>query len=139
MASENKAMIILAVVLAGGLGAIVAGTGLVNAIAPRDPDDVMICEEGVKALLRSPSTYKRIDITRLNQPKYSLVMISYDAANAYGTPIRDTAHCEFPPGTSPTTIRPELSGLSMSGRHLEEGSLDFLLAKSRGELAALKR
>src|SRR3546814_19071532 len=104
-------------------------------MASREPDDVLICEEGLKALLRSPSTYKRIDIARLNQPKSSWLMISYDAANAYGTPVRDTAHCEFPVGTSQNTIRPELTTLSLNGRRRGDGSMDFLLATSRGDLA----
>lgn len=68
--------------------------------------EVQQCERFITAKLRSPSTYKRIDkqVTHINPNNPSdlnnltevWVSIEYDAANAYGTPIRDRYTCKFP-------------------------------------------
>ena len=57
------------------------------------------CESHIKGKLRSPSTYKRIEASGIGVPfqkpeKYS-VSVEYDAANVYGTPIRDRQLCVF--------------------------------------------
>lgn len=71
-----------------------------------EPAGVRECEDYVIAKLRSPSTYKRISrqVTHINpanpsdikNPTEVWVTIEYDAANAYGTPIRDRQTCQFP-------------------------------------------
>lgn len=76
------------------------------------------CEKFATNLLRSPSTYKRVKIetedkAKVNpaeffeltkqrpstvppaQPGYRWVKITYDAANAYGTPVREKYECAF--------------------------------------------
>lgn len=64
-----------------------------------DPPEVTDCERHIISKLRSPSTYKRIDASGIGIPfdkplKYS-VTIEYDAANAYGTPVRERQLCVF--------------------------------------------
>lgn len=57
------------------------------------------CDDHIKSTLRSPSTYKRISVSTglspISSPKEAWVNTTYDAANAYGTPIRETASCYF--------------------------------------------
>lgn len=61
--------------------------------------EIADCEDGVKSALRSPSTYKRIkaDSMRMTNldPVQIWVSLEYDAANVYGTPIRDTKTCKY--------------------------------------------
>lgn len=55
-----------------------------------------LCEAGLKSLLKAPSTYKRITLYDGYRPKKrTKIMIHYDAANAYGTPIRGIIECEY--------------------------------------------
>lgn len=58
------------------------------------------CEDVIKAELRSPATYERVEsnVYRFEQeePPYISVTVRYDAANAYGTPIRSLAVCTIP-------------------------------------------
>lgn len=64
-----------------------------------DKPEVKNCEDHILSKLRSPSTYKRIEYsgTDVPYPKADRhhVRIVYDAANAYGTPVRDTQICVF--------------------------------------------
>ena len=80
------------------------------------------CETYIKDGLKSPSSYKRADITEIDVPiteedynkatgpalakirkqfqlptptKVHAILIHYDADNSYGTPIRDLAECVF--------------------------------------------
>ena len=81
------------------------------------------CEEAAKLRLRSPSTYRRVSSNELTPenitaeqflsshsnsqhardalaqknaaPVRLRAFISYDAANAYGTPVRDTVECTY--------------------------------------------
>lgn len=59
------------------------------------------CEAAIKDQLRSPSTYKRIDVRdqlvveRGQGLKVRRFEIDYDADNAFGAPIRADAVCEF--------------------------------------------
>jgi hypothetical protein len=65
-----------------------------------EPSEIAECEKYIQNKLRSPSTYKRIaaDSTPMKdrKPQEQWVSIEYDAANAYGTPIRDTQICKYP-------------------------------------------
>lgn len=58
------------------------------------------CEKYLLEKLRSPSTYKRIEVSSTavpyETPIEQMVFIEYDAANAYGTPIRGRQLCKFP-------------------------------------------
>lgn len=93
-----------------------------------DAKIVTACESVLKGRLRSPSEYKRIEITRSEEvigraeykhlfgskgspalqavtmddfdsgaakPMRYILQISYDAPNAYGTPIRGVSRCEY--------------------------------------------
>lgn len=80
-----------------------------------------VCEDALKERLRSPSTYERVRLTARDEqisaeayeigsghpltdtertviqqgavPHRHVVIIEYDAANAYGTPVRGAAEC----------------------------------------------
>lgn len=75
------------------------------------------CEQSLLSELKAPSTYKRIEANQVtirnHEPPYHSVRISYDAANAYGTPIRDDRICAYKLGTTgqPTLERIDLSEL----------------------------
>jgi hypothetical protein len=62
---------------------------------------VQACEVFIKERLRSPSTYKRISGDSLGPAfesdgrRVKMVTLEYDAANAYGTPIRGIQQCVF--------------------------------------------
>lgn len=83
-----------------------------------EPPEIAECEADAQRDLRSPSTYKRIEAKRFTNPpepgkinaareRFGLeghkdadiglidVFIEYDAANAYGTPIRSMEHCQW--------------------------------------------
>ena len=59
------------------------------------------CESFIKERLRSPSSYKQISVDDLG-PSFKndgrdikMLTVEYDAANAYGTPIRGKQMCTF--------------------------------------------
>ena len=62
---------------------------------------VQACEVFIKERLRSPSTYNRISGDSLGPAfesdgrRVKMVTLEYDAANAYGTPIRGSQQCIF--------------------------------------------
>ena len=62
--------------------------------------ELAACESFISGGLRSPSTYKRINV-EYDRPQMNSasntknVHIEYDAANAYGTPVRASQLCEF--------------------------------------------
>lgn len=64
-------------------------------------DDLVVkqCEDHIFKKLRSPSTYKRINIEGTDvpypNPDRHHLRITYDAANAYGTPVREEQVCVF--------------------------------------------
>ena len=49
------------------------------------------CDDAIKAKLRSPATYQRVSLEG-GASDYA-ISIEYDAANAYGTPIRGKGTC----------------------------------------------
>jgi hypothetical protein len=52
-----------------------------------------MCEAALKSFLRSPSTYEAADVVGgSGSPR---MFIRYDAANAFGTPVRGSASCVF--------------------------------------------
>lgn len=69
--------------------------------SPNKDAAINACEMFIKERLKSPSTYKQIGVnysgvTFKNQGReVRMVSIEYDAANAYGTPIRDDQQCLF--------------------------------------------
>ena len=54
------------------------------------------CDEKIKQELRSPSSYTRISADSYESEDVINVSIEYDAANAYGTLIREKAYCRIP-------------------------------------------
>lgn len=68
-------------------------------LAGCDQPEVKQCEDFILSKLRSPSTYKRIESSGIqvpyNNPDRYTVRVTYDAANAYGTPVREEQLCVF--------------------------------------------
>ena len=69
------------------------------ALSGCDKPEIKQCEEYIIAKLRAPSTDKRIEASGIrspwDKPQRYMVQIEYDAANAYGTPIRSVQFCAF--------------------------------------------
>lgn len=67
----------------------------------RDAPEVKACEDELLMELRSPSTYKRVEANSYpdryapETPTLFNVFIRFDAANAFGTPIRSVHQCTF--------------------------------------------
>lgn len=60
-----------------------------------DKPEVEACEKYVLGGLRSPSTYERVSVGSTKVGGELWISIVYDAANAYGTPVRETETCKF--------------------------------------------
>lgn len=54
------------------------------------------CDEKIKQDLRSPSSYTRISADSSDSEDVISVFIEYDAANAYGTLVRERVYCRIP-------------------------------------------
>jgi hypothetical protein len=98
------------------------------------------CERWAQAKLVAPSTYKRISVTvgiPDEKTQRQDVFISYDAANSYGTPIRQLEHCQFPYGPNEAKIRPltqyERKAIAQTGDEDAASALDLELGKSEPE------
>jgi hypothetical protein len=110
------ALLLVVVALAAGGG----GLWYVVEKQPFDSAFLKACDEAIKDNLRSPSTYQRIEVSevqeqlsiddftrgmeadeaalykgRSDKAVRTRALISYDAANVYGTPIRDLADCTY--------------------------------------------
>jgi len=69
------------------------------ACGPASQPEVQDCEASLLSGLKAPSTYKAIKKSSVgkpvDKPTTFLASIEYDAANAYGTPIRSTYSCIY--------------------------------------------
>ena len=94
---------------------LLAMTLAAGACSKPNDDAIAACEKFIQGSLRSPSTYAKVsskvsdqpitaeDLALYQLPKGSssgpasvrTVFIEYDAANAYGTPVRGTEKCDF--------------------------------------------
>lgn len=97
----------------------------------QDPLELIACEHAVMALLKSPATYKRADIVQ----QETRIFLNYDAANAFGTPMRGLAICDF---KMDATGRPDLVALQIGGRKMSGYDIDFMLAQAKATTAVLK-
>ena len=65
-----------------------------------EPAEWGACRSYLESKLKAPSTLKVIKTSSVDvpypNPTYKAVSIEYDAANAFGTPIRGTQTCSFP-------------------------------------------
>ena len=74
--------------------------GLVGCNSPQS-HAIKACEIFIKERLRSPSTYKKVRNDSIGPVFVSegrnvkMINIEYDAANAFGTPIRGSQQCMF--------------------------------------------
>ena len=61
-----------------------------------DKQEVVECEKQLLAKLKSPASYKRVDVTVLeDKGKVELIFIDYDAANSYGAIMRGEEVCNY--------------------------------------------
>lgn len=89
-----------------------------------------VCEDVITKDLRSPSTYKRVD-TVIEPHEIGTdvrsVHITYDAANAFGTPVRGTGGCAFEvapdTGEFPSKIELETQAIR-AGNHILRHQLE---------------
>lgn len=100
---------------------LVVFSATVSGCNPFEPRLYGVCEDALKEQLRSPSTYERVRLTARDEqisaeayeigagnpltraartvlqqgaiPHRHVVIIEYDAVNAYGTPVRGAAEC----------------------------------------------
>ncbi|WP_037462616.1 hypothetical protein [Sphingobium herbicidovorans] len=79
--------------------AVLAMLWAVGSCSMPENEAVKACEDFILTKLRSPSTYKRIEasgsLVPFDKPETFTAVVEYDAANAYGTPIRDRQVCVF--------------------------------------------
>lgn len=109
----------------------------------KGPEDPYLshCSTILEASLRSPSTLKVIHVEHYSAGS-NLVTIEYDAANAYGTPIRGKIMCEYPEvsGSEPPPAGSPLRASSLNAKRVTIGTdvlSDLSLAVSNSE-ATLK-
>jgi hypothetical protein len=75
---------------------------------------ISACETFIKERLRAPSTYKKISDDGVSSAfefdgkTIKMVTIEYDAANAYGTPIRESQQCTFEVDKSGSFVEKDL-------------------------------
>jgi hypothetical protein len=53
------------------------------------------CDEAIKETLKAPSTYKRIESYSIEGQYSSSYVITYDAQNSFGVPLRGKAHAKL--------------------------------------------
>jgi hypothetical protein len=63
------------------------------------PPEVQACENYIKGIVDAPSTYRRASVSSVatteNGKPIQSVLITYDASNAFGVPMRDMKVCTF--------------------------------------------
>ncbi|MHB9879087.1 hypothetical protein ACSMXM_05435 [Pacificimonas sp. ICDLI1SI03] len=76
---------------------------------------VGLCEDAIKERLKSPSSYKRVEITKWTPERYT---VDYDAENSYGAAIRNDADCSF--NASTAELVEVTDGVSTTARKIDE-------------------
>ncbi len=77
--------------IASALVAITGGIAIAELTSKEDDPAVMACETVLKAKLKSPKSYERVEA----KISGSVVIIAYDAVNSFNAPIRDEKVCNF--------------------------------------------
>jgi hypothetical protein len=91
--------------------------GLIGACSPSS-EAINVCEGELMKTLRSPSTYQRVEAVASapwEDSKFWKVSISYDADNAFGTPVRGSYFCAFkamPDGALPSRSAMEAAAMT---------------------------
>lgn len=118
---------------------VLVATALILTGCARSSPQIEACEQSLKWSLKTPDSYKRINASGIkipdHKPPYYSVSIEYDAANVYGTLIRETKLCAFKLDASgaPTTDEISLSDLfSGAADDLEKAADAALEDASKG-------
>lgn len=104
--------------------------------SPNKDAAINACEIFIKERLRSPSTYKQVGVdysgvTFKSQGRdVRMVGIEYDAANAYGTPIRGDLQCLFEVDSKGNYTEDPAQAASMSAIGAEEYTSCCLLGSA---------
>lgn len=72
----------------GAIGALFLGIGWLAGMDQRR--DLALCEDAIKAQLKAPATYQRVEFSGVLKPDYR---ITYDAQNSFGVPLRGSGYC----------------------------------------------
>jgi hypothetical protein len=78
-----------------------------------EPWQLTVCEQIITAGLKAPATYRRVDVLGTGGD----ILIKFDAANSYGTPIRGVGHCIVP--NSVNALLEETTTASVDGRDID--------------------
>lgn len=121
-------------------GPLIAAVGLIGVATAagtywlrRDTLPVRYCEGFVLELMRSPSTYRRIDAQE-HQTGEIAVLLTFDAANAYNAMVRGNARCVFEIVQDPLGY-PYVREIVVEGRRLSPNDrvIYETLARARAE------
>lgn len=104
----------------------------VCALAGDDPA-VIVCEAAIKSLLKSPKSYERHSF----EIRDSIVIISYDAVNAYNAPLRMIDKCHYKIDGEHFKLVSEVTQAN-SKRVSEITEVLIPLAKTEHEIASLR-
>lgn len=85
-------MLLYGVVALAGIGVVALGFVLISNVL--DGGDLGHCDKAIQATLKAPSTYKRIDSSPIEGEYQTTYIISYDAQNSFGVPLRGKGSCE---------------------------------------------
>lgn len=99
----------------------------------RDPPRLRFCQYAILETLKAPATYKRVQAITTDSEE---LLIQFDAANAYGTPIRGYASCRF--GAEDSTGTPSLASLVVDGRRYVAGDLLVYDTLARAKFQGLR-
>ncbi|CTQ56842.1 hypothetical protein LP7551_05406 [Roseibium album] len=90
----KKTFLLVAVLSAGALGGLHFSGHLAPLLWKLDDPAIQACRTDLIGQLKSPASYREIDAQLFTSVGNS-VFITYDAANIYGTPVRDIHHCQW--------------------------------------------
>ena len=69
--------------------------------------DLAECDEAIKAQLVTPSTYDRVEAIAEPGGNIMKYIVSFDAENSFGAPLRGQALCYIKDGTASAYITPQ--------------------------------
>lgn len=84
------------------------------------------CLKATEKLLRSPSTLQIKKIKSYPTIEKPSVFLDYDAANAFGTPIRSSAYCKFKNKIGKDGAFPDLEEFSVGGDEIKGKDLALI-------------
>jgi cold shock CspA family protein len=117
------------------LGAVALLAAAAGAWSMRAPADIRICEETVRTVLKSPSSYRRGDyiVALPNSDGTHDVFIHMEATNGYGALTAGLMSCEISTGPNGRGT-PKVVAANYNGRAFSD--VDLIIAAPRAARAA---